>query len=232
MSQTPNERLLALAIQNSNALSNHSLWEEMAQLNITQDDLLPEVQAACEALLTALGIDWKNDHNSQDTPRRLAKMYLKETLVGRYTPPPAVTDFPNASNLDSMIFVAGITIDSLCSHHHQNIRGKCFVGILPDPKGRVMGLSKYARVIDWYARRPQIQEELVVNIADNLQKVLQPRGLAVFIQAEHQCMSCRGVKEHDSVTETTHLLGAMRESPELRDEFLRGVDRYYSNTRR
>ena len=115
--------------------------------------------------------------------------------------------------------VDNIRIESVCAHHHQNIRGVCHIAILPDEEGSVMGLSKYSRIASWIARRPQIQEELTVEIANTLDHILQPRGVAVVVNADHQCMQCRGVMEPNAKTTTSHLIGEFLNNPTLRQEF-------------
>lgn len=168
----------------------------MGELGLYQADLQPGVVQAMENLLTELGIDWQSDHNSEDTPKRVAKMLLQETWAGRYDFEPSITDFPNASNTDQLIVEGPLAVESVCSHHHQNIRGRAFIGILPKPLdqgGKVVGLSKYARILRHFGRRPQIQEELTVQVADYLFQTLEPRGVGIMIRAEHQCMSVRGV---------------------------------------
>ena len=203
--------------------ANDNISDALLELGLGAKDLLAEVQAAFHEVLQTMVIDVANDHNSVDTPRRYAKMVLLETQNGRYELAPKVTDFPNVSNADQLIVVKKLRVESLCSHHHQNIRGYAHIAILPRPDGKVFGLSKYSRILRWFAKRPQIQEELTVQVAEYIQNILDPLGVAVIIEAEHQCMSCRGVTEPDSKTRTAHLLGAFRESPELRDELYRSI---------
>ena len=189
---------------------------KLAQVN--KEDLIKEVEGAFQAVLHNLCIDYDNDHNSKETAKRYAKMVINETFAGRFDEAPNITVFPNVSNNDQLIIVRDIKIESVCSHHHQNISGVCHIAVLPDPEGNVMGLSKYARIAHWIARRPQIQEELNVGIAEALQEMLQPRGVAVIINAKHYCMACRGVEEPNSTTITSHITGAFRDNPALRAE--------------
>lgn len=182
-------------------------------------ELEAEVQGKVQGLLDSLVIDTANDHNSKETAKRVAKMFCREIYRGRYEAPPKLTDFPNASNLDELYMSGPITVRSSCSHHMCPILGKAWVGVIPGK--RVVGLSKFNRIIDWVCARPQIQEEMVVQVADYLEKAIRPRGLAVVIKATHTCMTWRGVKESgDSVMTTSVMRGAFRTKPEARAEFM------------
>jgi GTP cyclohydrolase I len=173
-------------------------------------------------LLDILRIDHRNDHNTRDTPHRVAKMYVQELLRGRFVPPPRLTDFDNAQRYDQLIVVGPIEVRSLCAHHLMPIYGSAFVGVLPDPDGRIIGLSKYDRVVEHFAARLQIQEELVKQIGNFLLEQTQPRGLGVRISAVHMCKTHRGVRAgHAGRMVNTALFGAMREDASLKDEFLR-----------
>jgi len=178
-----------------------------------------EVEQRVEHLLRGLLIDVDRDHNTQDTAKRVAKMYLNEVFKGRYHPAPKITDFPNAKNLDEMYVTGPITIRSACSHHLVPIVGRCWIGIIPGE--RVIGLSKFNRLVDWIASRPQIQEEMVVQIADYVENRVAPEGLAVVIEATHLCMTWRGVKEPAEAAMTTSVMrGSFRTKPEARAEFM------------
>jgi GTP cyclohydrolase I len=169
-------------------------------------------------LLEGLLIDYKNDHNTRDTPRRVAKMLVDETFRGRYYPDPSNTEFPNVTGMDQLLVVGPCDVKSTCAHHLQPFIGKAWVGILPSKDGALTGLSKYARIIDHYSRRPQIQEELTSQIAKHLETLLNPRGLLVFIKAKHLCMTCRGVNQN-AWTTTSVAHGEMRSTPSLKAEF-------------
>ena len=185
---------------------------EMAQLKI-------ELTHRAEHFLQGLVIDTANDHNTRGTAARIAKMYLEEVFKGRYIAPPVITDFPNAKGLDEMYMTGPITIRSACSHHFVPIVGRCWIGIIPGD--RVIGLSKFNRIVDWVASRPQIQEELVMQIADYLDEKMAPRGLAVVVEATHMCMTWRGVREGMEAKMTTNVMrGAFRDKPEARAEFM------------
>ena len=172
-------------------------------------------------LLDILRIDHRNDHNTRDTPHRVAKMYVQELLRGRFVPPPRLTDFDNAQRYDQLIVVGPIEVRSLCAHHLMPIYGSAFIGVLPDPDGRIIGLSKYDRVVEHFAARLQIQEELVKQIGNFLVEQTEPRGLAVRISAVHMCKTHRGVRApRAGRMVNTALFGAMREVASLKDEFL------------
>jgi GTP cyclohydrolase I len=176
-----------------------------------------EVAQVAGAMLDALVIDRAEDHNTKGTAKRLAKMFVREIFRGRYQPRPDVTDFPNVKHVDELYTVGPITVRSTCSHHFAPIMGKAWVGVIPSE--RVIGLSKFNRLIDWAMSRPQIQEEAVVIVADLIEEAIQPRGLAVVIKAEHLCMTMRGVREHETNMVTSVTRGLLRERPEARAEF-------------
>lgn len=181
--------------------------------------LLAEVERRVNHLLRGLLIDVDRDHNTQGTAKRVAKMYLHEVFKGRYHSAPKITDFPNAKHLDEMYVTGPITIRSACSHHLVPIVGRCWIGIIPGK--RVIGLSKFNRLVDWIASRPQIQEEMVVQIADYIENRTAPDGLAVVIEATHLCMTWRGVKESAEAAMTTSVMrGVFRTKPEARAEFM------------
>ena len=183
------------------------------------DLLQEEVARRAEHFLRGLVIDVDNDHNTVGTAKRIAKMYLREVFKGRYLPPPAITDFPNAKGLDEMYMTGPITVRSACSHHFVPIVGRCWIGIIPGE--RVIGLSKFNRIVEWVASRPQIQEELVMQIADYIEEQIQPKGLAVVVEATHLCMTWRGVREPMEAKMTTNVMrGAFRDKPEARAEFM------------
>jgi len=181
--------------------------------------LTQEVAGRIEGVLRSLVIDVDNDHNTQETAQRVARMYVEEVFAGRYVPSPDLTAFPNVNAYDELYIVGPITIRSTCAHHLQNIRGNCWIGIYP---GRnVLGLSKFYRLAEWVASRPQIQEEMTIQIADLVEAETEAEGLAVVVKAEHMCVTHRGVREHASDMTTSVLRGVLRDSPETRAEFFR-----------
>ena len=185
-----------------------------------QKMLTPQVERACQDLLEALFIDTDNDHNTKETARRMAKMFVYEVFAGRYTEPPTVTDFPNVKNVDQIHTVGPAIVRSACSHHMVPIMGQAWVGILPHKdEGRVLGLSKFVRLSDWVFARPQIQEEATEQLADIIETAAKPRGLAVVVRAEHLCMTWRGVKQTNTTMVTSAMRGAFKEDGVARAEF-------------
>ena len=184
------------------------------------ESLLDEVEEKMRGVLGSLVIDTDNDHNTSNTARRVAKMYLKEVFKGRYVEGPEITEFPNAEHLNELMIVGPITVRSACSHHFCPIIGKIWIGILPNKTTNVIGLSKYARLAEWVMGRPQIQEEAVVQLADLIQQKTRPDGLALVMEASHFCMAWRGVKDLDSRMINSVMRGAFLKDPILRREFL------------
>jgi GTP cyclohydrolase IA len=183
-------------------------------------ELKAEVKAKLQEVLQALVIDTDNDHNTNETAQRVAKMYIDEVFRGRYVPMPAVTEFPNAERLNELMIVGPITVRSACSHHMCPIFGKVWVGILPNEHSNLIGLSKYARIADWVMSRPQIQEEAVTMLANELQQRVRPDGLAIVMEADHFCMHWRGVKDTDTAMVNSVMRGAFLKDANLRREFL------------
>lgn len=180
------------------------------------DRLVDEVAAKMEDILKSLVIDIEHDHNTQDTARRVAKMWVKETFSGRYKNVPKVTAFPNMG-YKSLYTTGPISIRSTCAHHFQNIVGRCWVGIIPEDE--VIGLSKFNRLVHHICERPQIQEEMTTQIAEALMKYAKTENIAVVVKAEHHCMTMRGVREHESDMTTSVMHGAFMTDQALRQEF-------------
>lgn len=182
---------------------------------------LAEVKFA--ELFDILRID-RNDPNATDTPRRLAKMWVMELFKGRFEPPPPLTVFPNRKNVDELVISKNNTVMSVCSHHWQTISGTCTIGYLPGEK--VIGLSKMSRIVDWFSRRGQIQEELGEQIADYIEELIQPQALGVVIKSRHYCMIARGVGEDEekSLMITSVMRGLLGTDFNLRNEFLKLID--------
>jgi GTP cyclohydrolase I len=181
--------------------------------------LTEEVAGQVDALLRSLVVDTENDHNTRETGARVARMYLGEIFAGRYGPAPDLTAFPNVTSYDELYIVGPITIRSTCAHHLQNIRGNCWIGIYPGKN--VLGLSKFYRLAEWIASRPQIQEEMTIQIADLVASETVAEGIAVVVKAEHMCVTHRGVREHASDMTTSVLRGVLRDSSDTRAEFFR-----------
>ncbi len=194
--------------------------EESAPVSFIQDGelalLQQEVKEREEALLRSLVIDIDNDHNSQDTPNRVSKMYINETISGRYNPTPKVTSFPNV-NYEGLYVSGPIPIRSLCAHHWQNIVGNCWIGIHPEQE--VIGLSKFKTLVEHIASRPQIQEEMTTQIADIVSKYTKTPNVAVVVKAEHHCMTMRGVRAHESDMTTAVIRGKFKDEASLKNEF-------------
>jgi len=182
--------------------------------------LRTEVEANMAEVLKSLVIDTESDHNTQQTARRVAKMFLTEVFKGRYQAMPSVTEFPNIEQLNELLIVGPITARSACSHHLCPILGKVWIGVMPNEHSNLIGLSKYARICDWVMSRPQIQEEAVMQLANILQDKVKPDGLAIVIEADHFCTHWRGVKDADSRMTNSVMRGSFLKDPDLRREFL------------
>jgi len=180
------------------------------------DQLVDEVAERFQGVLSSLVIDTDNDHNTQDTARRVAKMFVRETFSGRYRNIPKVTAFPNMG-YKSLYTTGPISVRSTCAHHFQNIVGKCWVGIVPEQE--VIGLSKFNRLVHHICERPQIQEEMTTQIAEALRQYAKTENIAVVVKAEHHCMTHRGVREHENDMVTAIMLGAFKTDPALKKEF-------------
>lgn len=198
------------------ANDNISAYIEEGELEL----LRLEVAGRIDEVLRALVIDTASDHNTRETARRVAKMYLMEVFAGRYAAPPAVTEFPNVRRLNELMIVGPVTVRSACSHHLCPIIGRIWVGVMPNEHSALIGLSKYARLVEWVMTRPQIQEEAIVQLAELLQDKMQPDGLAIVMEADHYCMQWRGVKDMDSKMTNSIMRGSFLKNPDLRLEFL------------
>ncbi len=179
-----------------------------------------EVEARMRDVLRALVVDIDHDHNSQETARRVAKMYVREVFGGRYRSEPPVTEFPNVSRLNELMIVGPVTVRSACSHHLCPIIGRIWIGVMPNEHSALIGLSKYARLVEWIMTRPQIQEEAIDQVANLLQNKMQPDGLALVMEADHSCMQWRGVKDMDSKMTNSIMRGSFLRDANLRREFL------------
>jgi GTP cyclohydrolase IA len=204
-----------------NANDNIAQFIEPGELEL----LLDEVEEKMKGVLGSLVIDTERDHNTGNTARRVAKMYINEVFKGRYVEAPSITEFPNAEHLNELMIVGPITVRSACSHHFCPVIGQIWIGVMPNEHTNVIGLSKYARLAEWIMGRPQIQEEAVVQLADLIQEKTQPDGLAIVMEASHYCMSWRGVKDMDSKMINSVMRGAFLKNPDLRREFLSLIPR-------
>lgn len=177
-----------------------------------------EVEAAVAHLLDALRVDYATDPGMQRTPHRVASMLVNETLSGRFEPCPNLTDFPNETAIDELYVVGPVTVRSTCAHHLAPVVGQAWIGVLPSE--RIIGLSKFSRVVQWVMARLQMQERATQQIADVLEQALQPRGLGVVVRARHLCMTWRGVREHGTDMTTSVMRGLLRENAAARAECL------------
>ena len=207
---------IAAARKRFNANDNIAEFIQPGEL----EQLLDEVEAKMQGVLDSMVIDTQHDHNTGNTARRVAKMYLNEVFKGRYVTAPTITEFPNAEHLNELMIVGPITVRSACSHHLCPVIGKLWIGVMPNEHTNVIGLSKYARLAEWVMGRPQIQEEAVVQLADLIMEKTQPDGLAIVMEASHFCMSWRGVREPDSKMLNSVMRGVFLKDANLRREFL------------
>lgn len=187
---------------------------------VTTKDLIEiekELEEKLSEVLDILLIDREKDHNTKDTAKRVAKMFIHETFSGRYKPMPKVTEFPNSNNYDGLYVTGPIAVRSVCAHHLQNIVGKCWIGVKPEKD--VIGLSKFNRIVEWICERPQIQEEMTIQIANQIQDATKTQNIAVVVKAEHYCMIQRGVKAHESDMTTAIMRGIFEKETIVRNEF-------------
>ncbi|MFT3723453.1 MAG: GTP cyclohydrolase I [Hyphomonadaceae bacterium] len=184
------------------------------------EELQAEVETKLKSVLESLVIDTESDHNTNETAKRVAKMYLTEVFHGRYIPAPPVTEFPNASMLNELMIVGPITVRSACSHHLCPIMGRLWIGLMPNEHSNLIGLSKYSRLAEWIMSRPQIQEEAITQMAELLIDKVRPDGLAVVMEADHFCMHWRGVRDNQTKMINSVMRGSFLKDPALRREFL------------
>ena len=210
------ERIRArLVAEDVSFLANDNIAEHIQPGELKELEV--EVADRVRELLQSLVIDIDNDHNTQETAERVARMYLNEVFKGRFYEQPDVTSFPNTKDLEEIYTVGPITVRSACSHHLVPILGNCWIGIKPG--SRVIGLSKFARVADWVFSRPHIQEEAVMILADEIERLCEPKGLGIIVKAQHYCMKWRGVKEPSTSMVNSVVRGVFRHDPSLKQEF-------------
>jgi GTP cyclohydrolase I len=183
--------------------------------------MLTEAAAKLEELFDILQIDHRNDHNMADTPARVAKMFVEEILHGRYTPPPKITEFDNVEQCNQLIVTGPIEVRSTCAHHLMPIYGEAYIGVVPAADGKIIGLSKYDRIVNYFSSRFQIQEELVKQIERHIVSATVPKGLAVRISAVHMCKTHRGVRaDHTARMVNSSYYGVLLDDRDLRNEFI------------
>ena len=194
---------------------------------LTEKEKWSMVEDAAEAygkFLDALGCDWRNDPNSADTPRRVAKAYVFDLWKGRYDAPSEITAFPS-DGYDGIVQESNIPVTSMCSHHHQTIGGRVSIAYVPSKDGKVVGLSKLNRIVEHFGRRGAIQEQLTVAIHNAIDKICEGNlGVAVMIDATHNCVSCRGVKHHGASMQTAKLTGCFLNEDSARAEFYKNIE--------
>ena len=194
---------------------------------LTEDQKWQMVDKAAEKygeFLTALGCDWENDPNSNDTPRRVAKAYVFDLWKGRYEAMSNITAFPS-DGYDGIVQESNIPIESMCSHHHQRIGGRVSIAYVPSKDGKVIGLSKLNRIVDLFGRRGAIQEQLTVAIHNAINKICEGNiGVAVMVDATHNCVSCRGVKHQGASMQTAKLSGCFLNEEAARAEFYKNIE--------
>lgn len=199
-----------------------SLFDANGNLPISREErdvMIEQLTEKFGDIFNILRID-RNDPNSMNTPHRLSKMWVNELFAGRYEPAPKITVFPNRKQVDELIISRNITVMSVCSHHWQPISGTCAIGYIPGD--HVLGLSKLSRIVEWFSRRGQIQEELGEQIADFIEDIIKPKALGVVIESKHYCMIARGVNESEEKASmvTSVMRGSLRDELPLRNEFL------------
>ena len=204
---------------NLSRLCNEALDTPMTEAE--REAMINAAARKLEELFDILRIDHQNDHNTRETPQRVAKMFVEELLEGRFTAPPKITEFENAQAYDQLIVTGPIELRSMCAHHMMPIYGAAYIGILPAADGKIIGLSKYDRIVEYFASRLQIQEELVKQIGQYIMDMTSPRGLAVRISAVHMCKTQRGVRaSHRSRMVNTYYWGELASDTALKSEFL------------
>jgi len=212
ISQVIRDRLIAAG---DPFFANDSIAHHIS--DIEREELKKEIEGKLQGVFDSLIIDTANDHNTKETARRVAKMYVDEVFKGRYHPMPKITDFPNAKELDEIYTLGPITVRSACSHHFVPIVGQAWIGIVPSD--RVIGISKFNRIVDWVMSRPHIQEEAAIMVADTIENLIKPKGLAFVIKAQHMCMTWRGVKEPETKMVNSIVRGSFRNDPYMKKEF-------------
>ena len=186
-----------------------------------RQDIIENAAEAYAVYMDALGFDWRKDPNSADTPHRVAKAFVNDLADGCYSVPPKITAFDNVDKYDGVVFQGNITMHSFCSHHHLPFIGHAHVAYIPGRDGKVIGLSKLNRIVEWFARRPQVQENLTMQIHKHIDHVCEEnKGVAVMVEANHMCACVRGVK-HNSVMKTARMSGAFLDKDDVntRQEF-------------
>jgi len=183
--------------------------------DLQKQHMIEDAAEAFGDFLTALRCDWKNDPNSVETPKRVAKAYVNDLWAGRYTAMSPITSFPS-DGYDGIIIERNIPLTSMCSHHHQTIDGVVHIGYIAGEDGQVIGLSKLNRIVELFGRRGAIQEQLTSAIHNAVEKITEGnKGVIVTIVAGHNCVSCRGVKHQGASMITTKASGVFKDNDNL-----------------
>lgn len=205
--------------------TKQAMYGPEAKLSKDEKEVIIE-QAAYHygEFLSALGVDWENDPNSSDTPRRVAKAYVNDLWAGRYNPMSGITAFPS-DGYDGIVQESNIPVTSMCSHHHETIMGNVSIAYIPAKDGKVVGLSKLNRIVEHFGRRGSIQEQLTVAIHNAVDQICEGNlGVAVMINATHNCVQCRGVKHRGASMQTAKLSGAFLDDAAARAEFYKNME--------
>jgi GTP cyclohydrolase IA len=190
---------------------------------VEKQHIIEDAAEAFGEFLTALGCDWKNDPNSSDTPKRVAKAYVNDLWAGRFEPLTRITAFPS-DGYTGIVQESNIPVTSMCSHHHQQIRGTVSIAYVPSEDGKVVGLSKLNRIVEHFGRRGAIQEQLTVAVHSAVDKICEGNlGVAVMVNATHACVSCRGIKHQGAAMQTAKLSGCFLEEDAARSEFYKNI---------
>ena len=192
---------------------NKPLTEEQKQ------DKIARAEHYYGKFMSSLGFEWETDPNASETPHRVAKAWVNDLAEGCFNHPPKITAFDNVDNYDGMVFEGNIQVHSMCSHHHLPFIGQAHVAYLPSMDGKIIGLSKLNRIVEFYSRRPQVQENLTMQIHKHIERVTENNlGVGVMVEANHMCACVRGVK-HDATMKTAKLSDAFKNSDRAREEF-------------
>jgi GTP cyclohydrolase I len=203
---------------------NENLADEIGRLSLDRMEArrclaISEAEKAYSLFMDAILPGWMDDPNCIDTPKRVARMYVNELLSGIYFPKPKITSFDNVHGYDGLVFSGGVTVKSMCSHHHAFFVGKAYIAYIPSSGGKIIGLSKLNRLVNYYSRRAQIQESLTANIHKAISDLTEEnRGVAVIIHASHSCVSHRGAGDN-SVMKTAKLSGLFFDDVKAREEY-------------
>ena len=211
-----------ISLQLAKAIKENGTNAQISSLD--KQYIIEDAAEAFGKFLDALGCDWRNDPNSSDTPMRVAKAYVNDLWAGRFEPLTEITAFPS-DGYDGIVQESNIPVTSMCSHHHQTIGGRVSIAYVPSKDGKVVGLSKLNRIVEHFGRRGAIQEQLTVAIHNAVDKICEGNvGVAVMIDATHNCVSCRGVKHHGASMQTAKLSGCFLQEDSARAEFYKNIE--------